>query len=137
MKQTAEILSSHGIRPSVQRVAVLHYLRGVKTHPTVDAIYQDLLPQNPSLSRTTVYNTLQLLGENGLVLTLDFGEGFLRYDADCSPHCHFRCGGCGKVYDLMTPPPDCSGLLPAGFSLKGVQLSLFGLCDSCSKLAEK
>lgn len=133
MKQTAEILSSHGIRPSLQRVTVLHYLRGVKTHPTVDTIYQDLLPENPSLSRTTVYNTLQLLNENGLVLALDFGEGFLRYDADCSPHCHFKCSHCGLVYDLMTPPPDCSTMLPAGFTLKGVQLSLFGTCDKCSK----
>lgn len=133
MKQTAEILTSRGIRPSVQRVTVLRYLRGVKTHPTVDAIYQDLLPENPSLSRTTVYNTLQLLGENGLVQTLDFGEGFLRYDADCSPHCHFKCACCGRVYDLMTPPPDCSTMLPAGFCLKGVQLSLFGLCSRCAE----
>lgn len=132
MKQTAEILSEHGIRPSIQRVTVLHYLRGVKTHPTVDTIYQDLLPDNPSLSRTTVYNTLQLLSDNGLVLTLDFGEGYLRYDADCSPHCHFKCKRCGQVYDIMEPPPDCSTMLPAGFNLKGVQLSLFGLCDKCS-----
>jgi len=132
MKQTADILVSHGIRPSVQRVTVLHYLRGVKTHPTVDTIYQDLLPENPSLSRTTVYNTLQLLSDNGLVLTLDFGEGYLRYDADCSPHCHFKCKSCGQVYDLMAPPPDCSVMLPEGFVLKGVQLSLFGICDKCS-----
>lgn len=132
MKQTAEILVSHGIRPSVQRMTVLHYLLGVKTHPTVDAIYQDLLPENPSLSRTTVYNTLQLLSENGLVQTLDFGEGYLRYDADMNPHCHFKCSCCGHVYDLMTAPPDCSAMLPAGFNLKGVQLSLFGTCDKCS-----
>jgi len=132
MQQTADILVSHGIRPSVQRVTVLHYLRGVKTHPTVDTIYQDLLPANPNLSRTTVYNTLQLLSDNGLVLTLDFGEGFLRYDADVSPHCHFKCRGCGQVYDLMASPPDCSGMLPEGFSLQGVQLSLFGMCDKCT-----
>lgn len=133
MKQTAEILMQHGIRPSIQRTTVLHYLRSVKTHPTVDTIYQDLLPSNPSLSRTTVYNTLELLSENGLVQTLDFGEGFLRYDADCSPHCHFKCTKCGCVYDIMSSPPDCSEMLPRGFALKGVQLKLFGLCSCCNK----
>lgn len=133
MQATAEILTQHGIRPSVQRTTVLRYLRSVKTHPTVDEIYQALLPENPSLSRTTVYNTLELLSEHNLVLTLDFGEGYLRYDADCSPHCHFRCSCCGHVFDIMTAPPDCSAMLPKGFKLKGVQLSLSGTCAACSK----
>ena len=86
MQETASILKDHGIRPSLQRVFVYHYLRGVKTHPTVDEIYSALLPEYPSLSRTTVYNTLELLLDNNLAISLDFGDGFLRYDADCSPH---------------------------------------------------
>lgn len=135
MRATAEFLSQHGIRPSIQRTTVLHYLRGVKTHPTVDEIYQALLPDNPSLSRTTVYNTLELLSDNGLVMTLDFGEGFLRYDADCSPHCHFICDGCKKVFDIMDAPPECGSMLPRGFKLKGVQLKLFGTCATCNKKA--
>lgn len=133
MKQTADLLISHGIRPSQQRITVLHYLQGVHTHPTVDTIYQDLLPSNPGLSRTTVYNTLQILSDNGLVMTLDFGEGFLRYDADVHPHCHFKCKCCGRVFDIMKPPPDCSTMLPKGFKLEGAQLKLFGVCDQCSK----
>lgn len=80
MQDTASILKDHGIRPSLQRVCVYHYLRGVKTHPTVDEIYMALLPKYPSLSRTTVYNTLELLLENDLAISLDFGDGFLRYE---------------------------------------------------------
>lgn len=133
MRAAAEILVRHGIRPSVQRTAVLRFLRSVKTHPTVDEIYQALLPDNPALSRTTVYNTLDLLSDSGLVLTLDFGEGFLRYDADCSPHSHFRCTGCGKVFDIMSSVPDCSAMLPRGFRLEGAQLKLFGKCSACGK----
>ena len=49
------------IRPSLQRVLILDYLRSVHTHPSVDSIYQALLPDNPGLSRTTVYNTLEYL----------------------------------------------------------------------------
>ncbi|MCF0221420.1 MAG: transcriptional repressor [Fibrobacter sp.] len=133
MHATAEILTQHGIRPSLQRTTVLRFLRSVKTHPTVDEIYQALLPENPSLSRTTVYNTLELLCGHGLVSTLDFGEGFLRYDAVHTPHCHFKCSGCGRVFDIMTAPPDGLGVLPEGFVLKAVQLKFLGLCKKCSR----
>lgn len=132
MQETASILKDHGIRPSLQRVCVYQYLRSVKTHPTVDEIYMALLPKNPSLSRTTVYNTLELLLANDLAISLDFGDGFLRYDADCTPHCHFKCKGCGKVFDVFVAPPDCSKIVPAGFTLKATLLYMFGLCDKCS-----
>ncbi|PWJ70069.1 MULTISPECIES: Fur family transcriptional regulator [unclassified Fibrobacter] len=131
MKDSVAILTRHKIRPSVQRVSVLHYLRGVKTHPTVDTIYQALLQENPGMSRTTVYNTLELLRDNGIVTALDFGEGYLRYDAQRIPHSHFLCDRCGKVYDIMTPPPNCLGLLPTGFALKRTQLSMGGICAEC------
>ena len=76
------MLQECGIRPSLQRVLILDYLKSVHSHPSVDSIYQALLPGNPGLSRTTVYNTLELFAEKGLALSLDFGEGFLRYDGE-------------------------------------------------------
>lgn len=130
---TATILQEHKIRPSAQRLLVFDYLKSVKTHPSVDTIYQALLPKNPGLSRTTVYNTLELLAKNGLILTLDFGEGFLRYDGDITPHTHFKCSGCGLVYDIFETPKNISALLPNGFTLTGAALYMFGLCDVCSK----
>lgn len=129
--ETAKILKEHNIRPSFQRTTVLQYLKSVKTHPTVDEIYQALQPNNPSLSRTTVYNTLELLAQNNLVLTLDFGEGFLRYDGDCSPHSHFKCRKCGLVYDIFVAPPNYESLMPKGFKLEGSSLYLFGKCKKC------
>jgi len=59
--ETAEYLTSCGVRPSPQRVAVMEYLMTHHTHPTVDAIYAALSGTMPTLSRTTVYNTLKLL----------------------------------------------------------------------------
>ena len=132
MQSSARMLKEKGVRPSLQRVCVLHYLRGVKTHPTVDEIYSALLPECPSLSRTTVYSTLELLCSNHLAISLDFGEGFLRYDADCSPHCHFFCDKCKRVFDVFTPPPDCVQMVPDGFILKGTALYMFGRCRECS-----
>lgn len=129
---TATILQEHHIRPSSQRLLVFDYLKSVKTHPSVDTIYQALLPDNPGLSRTTVYNTLELLASHNLILTLDLGEGFLRYDGDITPHSHFKCTKCGAVIDIMESPDGCETMLPKGCTLSGVSLNLFGRCAKCN-----
>ena len=54
-------LQNHNIKPSVQRIAIMNYLIEHRTHPTVDEIYTALSPSIPTLSKTTVYNTLKLL----------------------------------------------------------------------------
>lgn len=134
MNDAAVILIRNKIRPSVQRVNILQYLRDNRIHPTVDEIYQKLLENNPGMSRTTVYNTLELLRDHGIVTALDFGEGFLRYDAQRLPHSHFHCERCGRVFDVMTSPPNCAQLLPEGFSLKKTQLTMSGVCAECGSV---
>ncbi|KAA6316446.1 Peroxide-responsive repressor PerR, partial [termite gut metagenome] len=68
-----EQLSMHGIKPSLQRMAIMDYLLEHHTHPTVEEIYMALFPSIPTLSKTTVYNTLKLFAEQGVVnmLTID------------------------------------------------------------------
>ena len=58
-------LLSHKIKPSMQRIAIMDYLFEHKVHPTVDKIFNDLYPQIPTLSKTTVYNTLKLFAYQG------------------------------------------------------------------------
>ena len=62
-------LQNHNIKPSVQRIAIMNYLIEHRTHPTVDEIYTALSPSIPTLSKTTVYNTLKLLSEQGAAQT--------------------------------------------------------------------
>lgn len=112
---------------------ILDYIRSVHTHPSVDVIYQALLPDNPGLSRTTVYNTLELFTKNGLILSLDMGEGFLRYDGETVPHTHFKCTGCGAVIDIFEIPQNCERMLPKGSTLDTTSLYLFGRCAACNK----
>ena len=94
-------LLEFGIKPSLQRMAVMDYLMKNPVHPTVDLIFNELSPAIPTLSKTTVYNTLKLLEENGAIQTLNIDEKNVRYDADISPHAHFRCKKCGQVDDLF------------------------------------
>lgn len=73
-----EQLIEHNIRPSVQRVAIMQYLLDHRTHPTADDIYTELVKTMPTLSRTTVYNTLQLLVTNQAKQACAQGHGHER-----------------------------------------------------------
>ena len=88
---TLNYLQAHGIKPSLQRMAVMTYLIEHRTHPTADEIYTALHPSIPTLSKTTVYNTLKLLTEKGAALQLTIDERNCCFDADTSPHAHFLC----------------------------------------------
>ena len=70
MEVVVERLQGHNIKPSVQRIAIMKYLMEHRTHPTVDEIYTALSPTIPTLSKTTVYNTLKILSEQGAAQTL-------------------------------------------------------------------
>lgn len=94
-------LVESGIRPSRPRVAIYHYLLNVKTHPTNETIYNVLHKQIPTLSRTTVYNTVCLLEGANLIQRLFIEEGEVRYDALTCTHGHLKCSKCGGVSDVM------------------------------------
>ena len=125
-------LIEHGIKPSVQRIAIMEYLLTHKTHPMVDEIYEALVPQLRTLSKTTVYNTLKLYTDAGLILTLNIDDGFLHYDGDTSLHAHFRCSSCGAIHDLAVKSDYSNWFEGSGdFSVTEAQLYLKGLCPKC------
>ncbi len=104
MKTTFEDLSlelkSKNIRLSHQRLKVLEYMTNHRTHPTVDQIFNDLQKEVPTLSKTTVYNTLSTLIEAGLVKLITIEDNETRYDIDTKNHGHFKCESCGKIFDF-------------------------------------
>ena len=89
-KNFSQAIAAKGIRPSMQRTAIYEYLCTHPTHPTVDAVYRSLSATHPTLSRTTVYSTLRLLAEHGLVQAITIEDDELRYDAETKPHIHFK-----------------------------------------------
>ena len=130
----AQILQTRGLRPSPQRLAVYKYLCGVKTHPSVDMIYNELIKEYPTLSRTTVYQTLEALYNCGLIQRFSDG-GEMRFDADTIVHGHFKCTGCGKISDIfwpkdtVLPKPDDEHLIHETL------LFYRGLCPICRQEA--
>lgn len=127
--ESAKILSDHNIKPSLIRVMIYDFLRGTKSHPTVDEIYQHLHPSAPTLSKTSVYNSLKLFVSSGLVKALSIDGTQIRYDADMGHHGHFRCEECSKVYDFNIHEDAESGL--DGFKVDTREIFYSGCCREC------
>lgn len=131
MDNTSQYLSGYGIRPSVQRIAIMRYLRNNKMHPTADEIFEALRKQIPTLSKTTVYNTLKLFVDHGAAIYIGIDEKNARFDGHVEPHAHFRCKKCGKIIDLDMDMEKC---LPENFNGKidETYFYLKGLCGKCN-----
>lgn len=135
-KEVYQKLIDHGVRPSVQRMAILKFLLTHFTHPTVDDVFSALRGKIPSLSRTTVYNTLRLLSDHHVAQMINIDDHHVCYDGITTPHVHFMCKKCGKLYDLFDeqmPKVDKEALKREGFDIDDVQLYYKGICPKCSK----
>ena len=129
-----EVLESYGVKPSLQRMAVMQYLLDHSTHPTVEEIYSQLYPVMPTLSKTTIYNTLKLLVEKKAALMLTIDDRNTCFDGDVSLHTHFLCRKCGRVYDLPFTG-DASALMKqeTGHKIEEMQIYYHGVCEECLK----
>lgn len=133
MLESHQYLRQFSIKPSVQRSAVMNFLLNNRIHPTIDEIYMALSPLMPTLSKTTVYNTLDLFVEKGAVRELVIDDKNARYDVDTSAHAHFICKGCGKVHDIFNVNPSYFELPQNDmFKIDSVEISYSGICKSCA-----
>ncbi len=135
MTDARGILREHGIAASAQRLAIYEHVAAVRTHPSADAVYEALRDRIPTLSRTTVYSTLRLFREQGLVLGVPSADGCeMRFDGDVRPHAHFRCSACGGLFDVPCEgDPAAACALPEGFSVAECAVVLGGICADCAK----
>lgn len=135
MIEAQKKLVEKGIHLSQQRIAIMDYLLKHKTHPTAEDIYRDLSPSMPSLSRTTVYNTLKLFSDHEAVLVLNIDDRNARFDGYTHHHAHFMCSNCEQLYDVPIPDHQVAivranpGL--DGFRVRSVQIDYHGLCPRC------
>ena len=114
--KTYDYLLSYNIKPSVQRIAIMDYLLAHKTHPCIDEIYMALCDDIPTLSKTTVYNTLKL------------------FDSETSLHAHFLCKKCGKIYDLpfSGETKQVERIDMNGFFIEEIHQYYKGVCPACA-----
>jgi len=133
LDELREYLEKEGIQPSYQRLKILEYIMNHRTHPTVDIIYKNLSKGIPTLSKTTVYNTLKLFVSKGIVQELTIEEKEVRYDADTTQHAHFKCIECGGVYDVALEYTivELGTVTEEGHKVIDCQVYLKGICKDC------
>jgi len=99
-RETLEALTERGIQPSAQRVAVADYVLFTSDHPSADQVWVEVKRSFPMLSRATVYNTLNLFTEKGLLRELVLAEGKVVFDPKLEPHHHFLDEETGAIVDV-------------------------------------
>lgn len=123
----AAVLKSHGINASAQRVAVARYVLHTAEHPSADEVWTRVKQRFPQVSRATIYNTLNLFVEKGLLRQFFINEGRLVFDPNTEDHHHFVDEDTGEIHDV----PWHAVRVPAvpkleGFDVREYQLVMRG-----------
>ncbi len=124
-------LSKNGLRPTYQRIKVFEYLHQKQGHPTVDEIFDFLSPEIPSLSKTTIYNTLHSLVEVGLARVIQIDGIEQRYDVALHNHGHFKCERCGSITNFKIDIDRFPADELAQFEIREKNVYFNGLCPNC------
>jgi Fur family peroxide stress response transcriptional regulator len=137
--QSLADLKSRGIRLTPQRQVILQYLKETDEHPTAEQVYQKIGEQFPGISLATVYNTLNMLKELGVIRELSYGDMSSRFDGNDSEHAHLVCQSCNGLTDIECPPQEqlqLAEIARFGFAVNSYRLEFYGICSNCQKAAE-
>lgn len=123
-----------GIKLTPQRLAILRYLEGNKSHPSAEDVYSAVSKEFSTMSFATVYNTLEMLRDKGVLIELKVDPKRKRYDPDIKPHHHLICMKCKRLIDIykrfkLSLPKD----MTEGFEIKENHVEFYGLCPDCKK----
>jgi Fur family transcriptional regulator, peroxide stress response regulator len=134
MENLMQQLRDRRIAVTPQRLAVMAVLQSRRDHPSADHIYQEVRRQLPAISFNTVYKTLEILCQQGMVIKVNPLHAVARYDGETGRHAHLICRQCHQIIDLDWEGSDVPAI-PAealqGFKIEHPSLTLWGLCPGC------
>lgn len=131
METILEKLQMHKIQPSFQRIKILELLNTKKEHMNVNMIYEELLNTIPTISKTTVYNTLKAFVEKGIIQCLTIVPEEMRFDINTTPHHHLFCKKCGKVLDINVHCQYADTMEIEGHMIEEIHGYFKGICKDC------
>ena len=131
-----EICRKEGLKITHQRLEIFKELLNSHDHPTVEKLYQRLLPKLPTISLDTVYRTLTTLEQHGLIVRVETGESQARFEGKMEEHHHAICKKCGEITDFFWKFPN-ETVLPDEIlkwgKISKKSISLHGLCRHCAR----
>jgi Fe2+ or Zn2+ uptake regulation protein len=128
-------LREAGHRVTGPRLSVYRHLRRQDGHLTAEQVHSDLVVRAPSLSPATVYATLDLLAELGLIRRMSTPRGVALFDTRIGLHHHLLCRSCDAIIDLEARVVTANAHAAAaavGFKVEHTELQMTGLCDACA-----
>jgi Fur family peroxide stress response transcriptional regulator len=125
-QKLSDALRAAGHRVTLPRLMVHRFVARAPQHVTAEDIHAEL----PSLSFATIYSTLELLEDLGVVRRVSTLEGAAVYDSRIDPHGHAVCRRCGKLFDL--DPGEVAGAAPTGFRVEQTTIQIVGVCADCA-----
>ncbi|MEM2106464.1 MAG: transcriptional repressor [Candidatus Bathyarchaeia archaeon] len=135
-QQLIDKFHKKGYKVTPQRLVICEFILSTKDHPTADQIHQELKKKYPTMSLATVYQTLHILSEIGLLQELGLTYTTSRYDPDTSPHIHIICKKCGKIQDYKSENIEkLWSQVVEELKIKpiGQRLDIYRYCDQCQK----
>jgi Fur family peroxide stress response transcriptional regulator len=121
-----------GLKLTPQRLAILEYLDGNKEHPSAEDVYKAVSKKFPTMSLATVYNTLMILKQRGLVRELTMDPLRMRFDPQPARHHHLICMDCRKIIDIHTRLRiNLPEMEQEGFEIIGNHIEFYGRCPRC------
>jgi Fur family peroxide stress response transcriptional regulator len=126
-------IKEEGLRITPQRVRIVELLFEL-SHPTADRIYVTMAEQFPYVSQATVYNTLKMLKEIGVVSELSYGDKSSHFELTETVHWHLYCNVCGEIYDLEVNETEALmavGTNHGAFQVDSCRIEFYGVCKNC------
>lgn len=133
-KLLKEELNQLNMSATPQRLAILEFLRGDRSHPDAEGVLSHLRETYFDISKTTVYRILEEFCQQGLIQPFQTDGKRRRYDGNRDPHHHLVCNQCGNIIDVYLEDKQLAriGAREArGFSLERQTVTFFGICADC------
>ena len=135
-----DFLAGKNLRITAQRQAIVDTVFSTEEHFTADQLLEWSRLRDKSVSRATVYRTLPLLTESGLVREMDFGKDYKFYDPNYASHpnhSHIICNDCEKIVEFESDQIEkIEGEITRslGFSITAQRLQITGSCEELKRL---
>jgi Fe2+ or Zn2+ uptake regulation protein len=123
-------------RNTTQRTTILQVVQEADGHLTAGEIFERVRRRDPKIAYGTVYRSLHLLAERGLIQELTFADQASRYDSRVDRHDHVYCTSCGLLVDVDVPVALMARLVAeerSGFSVTGHHTVFMGRCPQCQQ----
>jgi Fe2+ or Zn2+ uptake regulation protein len=133
LEAPAVALHARGKRLTRPRQVILDTVRASEAHPSATAVYRRVRRRLPRVSLATVYRNLRMLAAEGLLTERADLTG-MRFDGNTTPHDHFTCVACGRIFDV--PADDGRGVRArvaarTGFEILVQRIEFYGRCGAC------